>query len=138
MRAVGSGSPDARTILLVEDDPSVRTLLRRMLEHGGYAVVEAGNPSEALQISGDRSQSLAAVVTDFVIPEMDGAELVERIRLQQPGLPVLYISGYMKSNVPERRFSEPGAAFLQKPFSGDALLAALTKLLAPDPDSSLP
>jgi CheY-like chemotaxis protein len=59
---------------------------------------------------------------------MDGPELVDRIRTASPGLPVLYVSGYMKNAVPEQRFSEPSAGFLQKPFSARALCAELRRL----------
>jgi two-component system cell cycle sensor histidine kinase/response regulator CckA len=119
---VGERSLPPKSVLLVEDHDSVRNVLRTILEEAGYEVLAAARPREALALCANRGSSLDLVVVDFVLPDMDGAELIEQIRNVHPAIPALYISGYLKDDVPERRFSEPGAALMQKPFRAEAFL----------------
>ena len=120
-----------KRVLLVEDHDSVRNVLRAILEEAGYEVLAAARPTEALALCANRGSSLDLVVADFVLPDMDGPELLEQIRKVHPGIPALYISGYLKDDVRERRFSEPGAAFMQKPFHAEAFLRTVRDLLTP-------
>jgi CheY-like chemotaxis protein len=126
---VGKRSLPPKSVLLVEDHDSVRNVLRTILEEAGYEVLAAARPTEALALCANRGSSLDLVVADFVLPDMDGPQLIEQIRDLHPAIPVLYISGYLKDDVPERRFAEPGAAFLQKPFPPDAFLHTVRDLL---------
>ncbi len=109
------------TILLVEDEPEVRLLVERILRMQGYRVLVAERPSQALAISSSSESPLHLLVTDVVMPEMDGPELYRRIRSQRPSLPVLYVSGYTPEEVAERGIVDPATAFLQKPFPPDLL-----------------
>lgn len=118
-----------KSVLLVEDHDSVRNVLRAILEEAGYEVLAAARPTEALALCANRGSSLDLVVADFVLPDMDGPELIEQIRNVHPAIPALYISAYLKDDVPERRFSEPGAAFMQKPFRAEAFLHTVRDLL---------
>jgi two-component system cell cycle sensor histidine kinase/response regulator CckA len=86
--------PGRETILLVEDEPRVRSLTRRMLECGGYTVLEAPRGVAALRIVGEHGDQLALVLTDVVMPEMDARRLLERLRIPRPALPALRMSGY--------------------------------------------
>jgi len=118
------------TVLLVEDDEGVRQLTRRILEQFGFGALEARNGAEALELLDAGSPRIDAVVSDVVMPGMSGRELVGRLRLRRPELPVLFLSGYTGDEVSEEVRGQPHQAFLQKPFSPDALAAALEELLA--------
>jgi two-component system, cell cycle sensor histidine kinase and response regulator CckA len=118
------------TVLLVEDDEGVRQLTRRILEQYGFGALEARNGAEALELLDAGSPRIDAVVSDVVMPGMSGRELVGRLRLRRPDLPVLFLSGYTGDEVSDEVRGQPHQAFLQKPFSPDALAAALEELLA--------
>ena len=117
-------------ILLVEDDDGVRQLSARMLRQYGYDILLATDGAEALAMLASGLQGVDAVVTDMVMPGITGAELVEQLRARWPELPVLYLSGYTGDEV--KGGLKPGSrqAFLQKPFSSDALAAAVEELLS--------
>jgi two-component system, cell cycle sensor histidine kinase and response regulator CckA len=117
-------------ILLVEDDDGVRQLTARILAQFGYDVMLAQDGMEALQLLSDGLRGVDAVVSDVVMPGMSGAELVGRLRARWPDLPVLYLSGYTGEEVTGELGPGSRQAFLQKPFSPDALAAALEELLA--------
>jgi two-component system, cell cycle sensor histidine kinase and response regulator CckA len=117
------------SILLVEDEPSVRALARRMLERHGYTVVEAEDGASALEIARERDGTLDLVVTDLVMPRLSGRELAERLRAEHPGLRYLFMSGYTDDDIVRRGLSRPGMAFLSKPFTMAELLQAVRKVL---------
>jgi CheY-like chemotaxis protein len=117
------------TILLVEDEASVRTSARRLLERQGYTVVEARHGVEALQIAEEPGRSFDLVVTDVVMPEMGGRELVERLRARQPSLKVLFMSGYTERAITVDGTMPPGTGFVEKPFTVDQLIRRLRKIL---------
>jgi len=131
--SAGSPRPNRRrryAVLLVEDDDGVRQLTRRILEDFAYAVLEARNGTEALAHLDAGSPRIDAVVSDVVMPGMGGRELVGRLRLRRPDLPVLFLSGYTGDELSDEVRGQQHQAFLQKPFSPDALAAALDDLLA--------
>jgi len=111
----------------VEDEPAVRRLLRRFLASRGYEVLEAANGVDALRVSGVHRESIEALVTDIVMPRMDGQELAARLLEERPGLRVLFLSGYSEDE-PEL----PGSQFLSKPFSQNELLSEVRALLDAD------
>jgi len=125
-----SGRERRSLILLVEDDDGVRQLTGRMLEQYGYQVMPAADGAEALQLLSGLSHGVDAVVSDVVMPGIGGTELIRELRARWPELPVLFLSGYTGEDVSGDL--QPGSrqAFLQKPFSPDALAAALEDLLA--------
>ncbi len=127
--AVRSGDGDGRTVLLVEDEPLVRFVAARILRDGGYHVIEAAAPDQALGVSRDPATQVDALVTDVVMPSMSGLRLAREIAVDRPGVRVLFMSGYAATGVGEAAL-EPGTAFLPKPFTPDALLSALQGLLA--------
>jgi len=120
--------PAAATILLVEDEEIVRSLVAEFLADAGYEVLEAAAPSEALELA-DRIEEIDLLVSDVVMPEMNGRELATRLLERRPGLRVLYISGYTGDVVAGRGVIGEGDAFLQKPFSGTELLRRVAELL---------
>jgi PAS domain S-box-containing protein len=117
------------TILLAEDEDSVRDLLRRVLRGFGYTVIEATNGAEALRAAEHYIGRIHIVLTDVVMPQMGGRELVARLTHLFPGIKVLYVSGYTDDAVVNHGVLDAQAAFLQKPFDTDTLLLRVRKLL---------
>jgi hypothetical protein len=117
-----AASKGSETILLVEDEEGVRKLISAVLHNGGYTVIEAANGLAALSIYEKNSHKIDLVLTDVVMPRMNGFELGLKIAEKNPGLPVLYLSGYRDSPI-DSAPGEPPKAFLNKPFTPDLLLA---------------
>jgi signal transduction histidine kinase len=117
------GAATGGTILLVEDDPSVRHITARILRRHGYIVVEAGKPSEARAIS-EVGDPIDLLLTDLVMPEMTGVKLADELTLGRPGLRVLYMTGYAGAalNAAQSDILDPEERIIQKPFTSDALL----------------
>jgi PAS domain S-box-containing protein len=111
----------SETILLVEDDPSVRELAARMLHQQGYTVLAASNGAEALRLAREHRQPLHLLLTDVVMPGLSGRGLVEQLAQVHPGLKTLFMSGYTDDAIVHWGVLEPGIAFLQKPFGPLAL-----------------
>jgi two-component system cell cycle sensor histidine kinase/response regulator CckA len=109
-------------VLIVEDEDEVRAFTREVLEMGGYAVLEAPSAARALDVGEAHPAAIDLLITDVVMPGMTGPELARRLRARRPALRVLCISGYPESE--DRRVGgEKGwTAWLEKPFSPDALL----------------
>jgi CheY-like chemotaxis protein len=116
-------------ILLVEDQEDVRRVAASILRHGGYVVIEAGDPRAALTIGLDSETRFDLLLTDVVMPEMTGRELANGIAERRSDLRVLYTSGYAEDAIVEHGVLEPGLAFVAKPFSAQALLQAVRKAL---------
>lgn len=114
------------TILIVEDDAHVRTLIERLLGTHGYRVVSANNGPEALDAWESHKADIRLVITDMVMPAgMTGRELVKRLRIDRPGIPVLYCSGYSDLAPHQEGWLERGDAFLEKPVEMARLLRQL-------------
>jgi signal transduction histidine kinase/CHASE3 domain sensor protein len=126
-RKVGS-----ETILLVEDDDEVRSVATRILRRNGYRVLEAGNGADALRVCEEADEPVDLIVTDIVMPEMNGPELAERIRDKQPDARILFTSGYTEDAVVRQSFLHPGEAFIEKPFTPASLAKKARELLDPD------
>ena len=116
-----------RAILLIEDDESVRRMIRRMLNGAGYAVLEAGTAREALAQS-DKEFDL--VLTDIVLPDGSGVEAGAKLRKAKPGIEAIYMSGYADNPDIREILSRPENRFLQKPFTAKALLDKVREALA--------
>ncbi len=117
------------TVLLVEDEEPVRTLVRTVLERNGYRVLEAPGGPEAIEIAERHEGPINLLLTDVVMPKMSGLELAERLTTLSPQLKVLYISGYAEEVLADRGLSDQGRALLQKPFTPGALTHRLRELL---------
>ena len=115
-------APGTERILLVEDDEPVRELAREILEMNGYTVHSACNGMEALAFCEKWSEPIDMLATDLVMPQLGGRDLARRVSELRPGLKVLFLSGYTDSAVMHQGLLEPGAFFLQKPFT-PAMLA---------------
>jgi two-component system, cell cycle sensor histidine kinase and response regulator CckA len=117
------------TLLLVEDEATVRSSARRLLERHGYTVVEARHGVEALRIIEEHAPPIDLVITDLVMPEMGGRELVERLHARQPGLKVLFMSGYSERAVATDGVMPPGTGFVEKPFTVEQLTRRTREIL---------
>jgi PAS domain S-box-containing protein len=120
------------TILIVEDNPRVRELCVRILQMHGYEVLSAGEGSEALQISDAHQGPIHLLLTDVVMPEMNGKELANRLQARRPRLRVLYMSGYDDNVIAHHGVLDEGTAFLAKPFSVDTLAQRVRTVLDSD------
>ena len=119
------------TVLVVEDDPLLLGLVRQMLGKLGYAVHEADTPAAALALAAHHDGDLDVVLTDVVLPEMDGRDLADRIRALRPSIRVVFMSGYAPGMLTDRGVLAQGAAFLQKPFPLHQLARRLRQVLDP-------
>jgi two-component system cell cycle sensor histidine kinase/response regulator CckA len=119
----------SETILVVEDEESVRALARKILERNGYTVLEAGHAEEALLTCARHAGPIHLVVTDVVMPGVSGRELAERLLALHSDMRVLFVSGYIKDAIVERDRFDPGRAFLQKPFTREGLARKVREIL---------
>jgi two-component system cell cycle sensor histidine kinase/response regulator CckA len=124
-----SSPPGSETVLLVEDEAQVRALARVVLERQGYHVLEAPGPHEALALSEAYPHTIHLLLTDVVMPKMDGRTLADLLKPRRPRTRVLFMSGHAESAIVRDGVLEPGITLLPKPFTPDALLAAVRALL---------
>jgi len=117
------------TILLVEDEELVRTLLADVLKKEGYHVICAIDGMQALNIARTLEGPLDLVVTDLMMPELPGWQLVDRLSKSRGELPVLFISGFTNDEIAHRTTNRPGVDLLQKPFSSEIFLAKIRQML---------
>ncbi|MFW6206238.1 MAG: PAS domain S-box protein, partial [Gemmatimonadota bacterium] len=127
--ATGARAGRGETILLVEDEDSVRTLMRRVLERNGYHILEASDPEIAIRLARDHTGPLDLLFTDVVMPGMSGGELAQRLRAERSGLATLFTSGYTEDEVVRRGVSAGDAWFLEKPFTPTELLRVVQEIL---------
>jgi len=111
------------TILLVEDDPSVRDLVAQVLRTLGYSLLLAGDGREALTIVNSHPGRIDMLLSDVAIPHLSGRQLAEQVQSMRPGIRVLFMSGYTNDEVLRRGVLAAHMAFLQKPFTPQALAA---------------
>jgi two-component system cell cycle sensor histidine kinase/response regulator CckA len=130
-RAQGPSRPlgGSETVLLVEDEAALRELLREVLEANGYSTLVARDGAEALQIVDAHGGPIQIAVTDVILPDMTGPQVVEIVAQARPEMKVLYISGYSDESVVRHGLIGPGRAFLSKPFGPEALLQKLRSCL---------
>ncbi len=125
-----AATPGGReTVLLVEDEESVRSLARRLLHALGYHVLEASSGPDALRLAAAHRGGIDLLLTDVVMPRMSGRELADRLAEARPGVKVLYMSGYTDDAVVRHGVLEEGVAFLQKPFPPAALATRVREVL---------
>jgi two-component system cell cycle sensor histidine kinase/response regulator CckA len=114
-------------VLVVDDEPGVRALARRILEGGGYGVLEAGNGAEAMAVMNSRAR-VDFLIADLDMPVMRGEEMTKKIRAMRPELRVLYVTAHSELLFKERPELIEGEAFLDKPFTVRGLLEAVSLL----------
>ena len=123
-------------VLVVDDEEPIRQLERRILESGGYRVIEASRALEAFALL-QKDLQVDLVIADLQMPDLGGEEMARRIRRDRPNIRVLYVTGHIDELMDERSTLWEGEAFLDKPFTAKALLEAVSlllyKKLPPDP-----
>jgi PAS domain S-box-containing protein len=127
--ALSSQTRGSETVLLVEDEESVRQLVRETLESKGYKVLEADHGEAALQLAADHAAEIDILITDVVMPGMSGRELSARLCATCPHTKVLYLSGYTEDAIAHEGVLESGTAFLQKPFTLQVLSRKVREVL---------
>jgi CheY-like chemotaxis protein len=120
-------------VLLVEDEESVRELVRDTLLGKGYKVIEAQNGEAGLKVSEEHAGTIHVLITDVVMPGMGGRELAQRVSAARPHIKVLFLSGYTEDAIIHEGVLEPGTAFLQKPFTLQMLSRKVREVLHGEP-----
>jgi PAS domain S-box-containing protein len=117
------------TVLLVEDDEQLRTLARTILESYGYTIISVADPTQAESVSAQHSAVIKLLLTDMIMPKMNGREVARRVASRIPRIRVLYMSGFTTHTIVHQGVLEPGISFLQKPFTAVALAAKVREVL---------
>ncbi len=125
--------PEPRTILVVDDDLSVLSVIKCMLECGDYNVLIAHSAESAMRMAERDDLSIDLMLMDVMMPDTTGPELAERILALRPHLKVLFMSGYTDSEVVRVKILDRALGFLPKPFTSDSLLERVQKVLSPPP-----
>jgi two-component system, cell cycle sensor histidine kinase and response regulator CckA len=123
---ISVGNP--ATILLVDDDEVLRRFVQRILMQQGFHVIEASDGAEALEVASAYAQPVDLLLTDVIMPKVNGLVLAQRLLQERPGIGVLYMSGYVERSILLAK--HPESILLQKPFPPDALIAAVRQILA--------
>jgi response regulator RpfG family c-di-GMP phosphodiesterase len=119
----------SETLLLTEDEASVRRFMRRVLDEQGYTVFEAANGAEALQLAARHPGPIDLLVSDVIMPELGGAELAQRLKRTHPETRVLYVSGYADDAIGQHGVLAEDASFLAKPFTSESLVRKVREVL---------
>jgi len=117
------------TVLLVEDDAMVRTVARRILKRGGYLVLEARDVHEAKRLCAEHGAPIDLLLSDLVLPGMNGRELAAALLELHPEMKVVYMSGYTEAAAAQQDFLAPGSFFIEKPFTPETVLTKLREIL---------
>lgn len=125
----------SETVLIVEDLEGLCTLLSEILQKSGYRVLSAPNGQEALRLVRQHPGRIDLVITDMVMPQMGGRELAETLRGLQPGIKILLMSGYMDKQQDVKESGSRDHAFIEKPFTPEALLHKIRDVVATPTDS---
>ena len=136
--AAAPSSRGSETVLLVEHEPEVRELAREALKTWGYTVLKAGDPAEALGLAERHDGLIHLLVTDLIMPGMNGRELADRLLVTRPTLKLLFIAGYTDSAIIHHEGLDSGSPFLQKPYTPDALVRRAREVIDQPPASHKP
>jgi two-component system, cell cycle sensor histidine kinase and response regulator CckA len=124
-----NGGPASATVLVVDDEAGVRQILQRILTTAGYTVVTASNGAEALKLFESSSKAVDLLITDIVMPGMDGRELARQCCELRDTLKVIYISGYTRDSLLSQQTFEEGTKFIEKPFTSDVILERIVSVM---------
>jgi DNA-binding NtrC family response regulator len=121
------------TILVVEDDETVRRFVQRVLTERGYVVLAAGAPEEAEALCKLHGAGIRLMITDVILPRMNGRQLSQRATALCPGIKVVFMSGYTDDAIAHHGILEPGIAFIEKPLSPQTVLRKVREVLDSKP-----
>jgi DNA-binding NtrC family response regulator len=131
-RPSGDQEKESERVLVVDDEPGIRHVISRMLLDEGYFVHEAGDGLEALELIKMGSPAMDVVVSDIVMPRLNGVELLQEASRTRPSLPFILISGYGTEELTQRGIRPP-CALLSKPFASERLIAEIRRCIAERP-----
>jgi two-component system, cell cycle sensor histidine kinase and response regulator CckA len=120
---------EGEIVLVVEDEPALREVTRRILARNGYQVLVAADGNQAIEAATACPQRLDVLLTDVVMPGMQGREVAERVRMLQPDVRVLFMSGYTQGLLGAQQVLAPGVSLIEKPFSEGSLLTKLRSVI---------
>jgi CheY-like chemotaxis protein len=121
------------TVLLAEDEESLRELIGELLEASGYQVLAAEDPTKAIETAERHGGVIHLLLTDVLMPGMNGRELAQRVRELRPDIRVLYMSGHTEDSIAQSGLLEPGALLISKPFTQESLARKVREALGPRP-----
>lgn len=127
--SVGTDTTERPTVLLVDDEDSLRRVTTRILKKSGYEVLAASGGEEALRLCAEQPRAIDLVITDVVMPKMTGSELVSQLEAQCPGISVIYTSGYNTDMIVRHGVASDRVHFIPKPYSAPALLELVARVL---------
>jgi PAS domain S-box-containing protein len=127
--ARAASQPATETILLIEDEEMVRNLAVNILQERGYRVLAALNGEEAIEFAESHAGAIDMMITDVVMPRMNGKQIAERVSNFRPGIPVLYMSGYTDEAIVHHGVIEAGTNFIEKPFTSGGLASKIREIL---------
>jgi len=128
LNAMDSETSRKRTIFVVEDEPTLRALVRRVLERGGYEVIEAASGLSALELWKEKKTHVDLLLTDMVMPDgISGRQLAEKLKADNPHLKVVYTTGYSPELMGQEVALREGVNFLQKPYPPQKLVETVRK-----------
>jgi two-component system, cell cycle sensor histidine kinase and response regulator CckA len=130
-RVSSSLTAGEETILLVEDDEAVRAVAERALGRFGYRVLAAARGEEAVRIAEDHDGVIDLLLTDIMMPGMNGVEVAASVTERRPGIRVFFMSGFADQDLVRQGLLQPGTHFLQKPFTPQELAIRIRKVLDP-------
>jgi CheY-like chemotaxis protein len=117
------------TLLVVEDEEAIRRVIVQTLSECGYTVLDAGSPREAIPIGEHYDGRIDLLITDLVMPDMNGVKMAEIIRRARPDMPVIYISGYPERVLAHGRLNDDDTSLMLKPFSPQTIAEHVSKVL---------
>ena len=132
-RAATAHRDNSEVILLVEDEAGVRALAQRILERGGYRVLSASTGTDALKLCREHDGDIDLLLTDVIMPGMNGREVARQVQAMRPSIRVLFTSGYTRAAILDRDLAGMGVEFIEKPFEAQQLLAKVRALLDAQP-----
>jgi two-component system, cell cycle sensor histidine kinase and response regulator CckA len=124
-----AAAPGTEYVLLVEDEPEVRRLVEKLLGLRGYRVLSASDPATAIALARRHEAAIDLLLTDVIMPGMNGRELARALATARPRMKVLYMSGYTDAAMTQQGILAPGTAFLSKPFTPEALARKIREVL---------
>jgi len=128
-QSAGPSLGGSETILVAEDDDTLRNITRKMLEGYGYRVLTAPNGKDAMEVAEGHDGLIHLLLTDVVMPAMSGADLAEQMKTRVPGIKVIYMSGYTDSAIAHHGVLEEEIEFIQKPFTREGLAGKVREVL---------
>ena len=128
--AVSAAARGSETILLVEDEAAILSMTAKMLSKLGYRVLGAASPAEALQLASEQGDEIDLLITDVIMPGINGRELLVRLKERCPGLRHLFMSGHPASVIAQHGVLDESECFIQKPFSQQELASKVRQALA--------